>query len=93
MTYASKMQDKVYDFRKKLSVYLYDHSSNQRDLVNEVVVDPDADEDVVIIDPSANSTKEGIMDDHQNNASGWDPTYFQFETVLHLLTYVLFWSL
>ena len=58
MTYASKMQDKVYDFRKKLSVYLYDHSSNQRDLVNEVAVDPDADEDVVIIDPSANSTKE-----------------------------------
>ena len=74
-------------------MYLYNHVSNQKDKVNEVGVDPNANEVEEIMDPSADSAKGKIMDEHQNNASGWDPTYFQFETVLHLLTYVLFWSL
>jgi hypothetical protein len=74
MTYASKMQDKVYNFRKEISKYLYYHESNQRNIVNEVAVDPNGDEAVEIINPTANSVKGEIMEEHQNNASGRDHT-------------------
>lgn len=61
MTYVSKMQDMVYNFCKEISRYLYYHESNQRNIVNEVAVDPNGEEAVEIINPTANSAEGEIM--------------------------------
>ncbi|KQK11443.1 hypothetical protein BRADI_2g60252v3 [Brachypodium distachyon] len=44
MIYASKLQDKVLQFRKKLSMEILFHSQNGEDAVDEVLVDTRADE-------------------------------------------------
>jgi hypothetical protein len=51
----------VYNFRKDISRYLYYHESNQRNIVNEVAVDPNGEEAVEIINPTANSAEGEIM--------------------------------